>query len=177
MAQHNAFVFALLRAHRLADQQLATVTERVQSSVGNTAGARSEGHPTVRKIAFTSLPSDREVWGAQNLLLAKQLSDCRSVGALLSAIDHLHHAIDLVPEFACVRAGLAEAYCLISEGCGVAPVHTLIRAREAAYKALQLDPSCGAAAASLGFVKWTLDHAWAAAERHFTSAIRNNPDY
>jgi tetratricopeptide (TPR) repeat protein len=88
-------------------------------------------------------------------------------------------AITLDPGYAPAYAGLADAYALLgSNPNSVLPRReAMSRARQAAQKALSLDPSLADPHASLGFVKMHYDWEFAAAEKEFLRAIELNPGY
>ena len=57
------------------------------------------------------------------------------------------------------------------------PAAYLPRARDAALKALQLDPSLAEAHAALGMVAGNYDYDWPTAEREYKKAFELNPSY
>src|SRR5207248_800568 len=72
-------------------------------------------------------------------------------------------------------AGLADADSGLVEYSP--PKQVMPKAKEAANKALQLDPSLAEAHSALGVVLMNFDYDWSAAEREFTRAIESNPNY
>lgn len=90
------------------------------------------------------------------------------------ALRHLHAAVDRNPGDALAWSGLAFGY--INLGHGVAPVAgAWSHAREAALRAVQLDPELPQARASLAQVKYYFERDWEAAEREFRYANELNP--
>lgn len=94
------------------------------------------------------------------------------------AVGYFEEAIKRDPNYALAYAGLADAYVF---GSGVGPevpqkeAHR--RAREAATKALSLDPQLGEAHAALAEVLLYDDWDFAGAERELKQAIELNPNY
>jgi len=101
----------------------------------------------------------------------------RSVSSLERALVHLSQAIQLDPNYALAYSGLADAYCSLGVIGDVAPGEVFPRARDAAEKALQLDPALAEAHTSMAYVKFSYDWDWKAAEAEFHRAIALNPNY
>ncbi len=94
-----------------------------------------------------------------------------------TAIEHYEQAIALDPDCAPAHASLAEAYVLLSTGFDVLPSREAMpKAREAAQKALQIDPTLAEAHVSLGMVATCYDWDRSAAMKHFQKAIALNPN-
>jgi TolB-like protein/DNA-binding winged helix-turn-helix (wHTH) protein len=96
----------------------------------------------------------------------------------LEAIGHFKHAIEIDPAYAMAYAGLADAHISLgnpTEG-GHSSKETLSDAKEAATKALELDPSLAEAHFSLA---QTLEYEWnwSEAEKEFKLALELNPNY
>jgi serine/threonine protein kinase/tetratricopeptide (TPR) repeat protein len=101
----------------------------------------------------------------------------RTKDGLYKAIEYFRQAIGRDPTYALAYSGLADAYSTL----GVyyyqfaPPGEAFPPAREAALKALDLDPSLGAAHASLAYVLLHYDWDWAAAGREFRRALELGP--
>jgi serine/threonine protein kinase len=93
------------------------------------------------------------------------------------SIAHYEHAIALDPGYAPAHASLAEAYVLLSTGFDVLPSREAMpKAREAARKALEIDPTLAEAHVSLGMVATCYDWDRRAGKKHFQKAIELNPN-
>ena len=89
---------------------------------------------------------------------------------------HFQQAIDADSNFALAHTGLAGAYIVYSV-VGNLPARDLFPpAREAAQRALELDPGLGVAHTVLGFVEMYFNWDWAAAEGEFLRALEENPN-
>jgi len=90
------------------------------------------------------------------------------------AIDYFNQAIAIDPTYALAYDGLA--YCYYSSWYIPAKEGSL-KAKAAAMKALEIDPSLAEAHASLANIYFWYDYDWAAAEREFKRSIELNPNY
>jgi TolB-like protein/DNA-binding winged helix-turn-helix (wHTH) protein len=96
---------------------------------------------------------------------------------ILAAIAHFKHAIEKDPVYAMAYAGLADAYILLGNPfSGHSPKETLSDAKEAATKALDLDPSLAEAHFALAQTL-EYDWNWSEAEKEFKLALKLNPNY
>jgi TolB-like protein/DNA-binding winged helix-turn-helix (wHTH) protein/Tfp pilus assembly protein PilF len=103
----------------------------------------------------------------------------RTVGGFDDAIACFKEAIAADPTYALAYAGLADCYALLgaAEYGAQPPREALPRARAAAARALELDPSLAEAHASLGLVQRIYDWDRAAAEGSLRRAIELAPGY
>ena len=102
----------------------------------------------------------------------------RKPEGLKTGIGYFQQAIDKDPGFALAYAGLADSYSLRGSTIpGLAPNENFPRARAAALKALELDPTLVEAHAALALVLLRYDWDWPAAEREIARAIELNPNY
>ena len=93
------------------------------------------------------------------------------------SITYYNQAIEKNPTFALAYAALAESYVVLSTGFDVLPgKDTLPKAREAALKALEFDPTLADAHVSLGLVAACYDWDRQAANKHFKKALDLNPN-
>jgi TolB-like protein/Tfp pilus assembly protein PilF/tRNA A-37 threonylcarbamoyl transferase component Bud32 len=102
----------------------------------------------------------------------------RTNGGVNKAIDYFQQAIAKDPDFALAYSGLAGSYfTLARSSTTVSPKEGGVKARQAAEKALELDPSLGEAHASMGLVLLIFEWNFSGAEREFQRAIKLNPSY
>ena len=103
----------------------------------------------------------------------------RTREGLGSALRCFERAIALDPRFAAAHDGLADTYTVLGFWTyGLLPPREAFpRAREAAHRALQLEPGLAEAYATLGFVQYEFDWDFAGAERSFQRALELNPSY
>ncbi len=101
----------------------------------------------------------------------------RSVPSFKDAIKCFEQSLALDPNYALAYSGLADSYTLLAVYRGAEPKDSMPRAKEAALKALALDPDLAEAHASLGQVLQTYDYDFAGAEREYKRALELNPNY
>ncbi len=102
----------------------------------------------------------------------------RTTGGLNKAIDYFQQAIAKDPDYALAYSGLAGSYFSLARNSGaLSPKEAGAKARQAAEKALELDPSLGEAHASMGLVLLAFEWNFSGAEREFQRALELNPSY
>jgi tetratricopeptide (TPR) repeat protein len=94
---------------------------------------------------------------------------------LKQAIQYFEQAIRLDSNYAPAYAGMADAYAELSNLDFLPPNESFPKARAAALKALDIDPSLSEAHTALAEVSWWYDWDWSAAEKEFRRAIELNP--
>lgn len=100
----------------------------------------------------------------------------RTADSLRTSIDYYQQAITADPQFAAAYAGLADTYSII--GSDVMPASVASgKARQAALKAVELDPSLAEGHAALALVHFYYDWNWNDAESECRRAIELNPNY
>ena len=90
------------------------------------------------------------------------------------ALEYFHQATDEDPHYAPAYAGIADTYVFLAFYRGL-PREWALKARNAATRAIELDPDLAAAHASLGTIKTLNDWDWAGAEAEFRRAIELDP--
>lgn len=113
----------------------------------------------------------------ENYLRGRSFWNQRSEASLLKAIDQFNQAIEADAGYAPAYSGLADCYTTLGYLSYLDPLDAFPRARDAAAKALELDPSLAEAHTSLAY--YNLYHAWnwVEAENEFQKAIELNPNY
>ena len=133
-----------------------------RSSHNNVAGARQ-----VDPEAYNAYLRGRYFWNE------------RRPESIRKALREFENAIERDPSFPSAYAGLADCHALLASIWlgAVPPIEAMPRAKAAARRALELDPSSAEAHASLGYAQLWFDWDWAAAERSFLRALELNPSY
>jgi tetratricopeptide (TPR) repeat protein len=128
------------------------------------------------KVALTAAGEDALVRRAANLeayelyLKGRAMFNRREMGA---AVTCLQQAIALDPAYAPPQATIAAALALLGF-YGFAPAYEVMpKARQAAQRAVRLDPTLGDAHATLFFVNAMHDWDWASIDEQFEHAVAN----
>lgn len=101
----------------------------------------------------------------------------RDAEGLRRSIEYFEKAIARQPDYALAYAGIADANIVLGDQGNAPAGEALPRARAAALRALQIDPSLAEAQASLAMVRGVYDWDWPGAEQGFRRAIDLNPSY
>jgi tetratricopeptide (TPR) repeat protein len=100
-----------------------------------------------------------------------------SVEGFLKSIEYFQQSLQIDPNYALAYVGLALAYTHLGSYHGeMRPRDAIQKAREALWKALELDDRISEIYTSLGFINLFYDWDWQEAERAFLRAIKLNPN-
>jgi TolB-like protein/DNA-binding winged helix-turn-helix (wHTH) protein/Tfp pilus assembly protein PilF len=103
-------------------------------------------------------------------------SDLRTKSAVVRAIAEFQKAIEIDPTYAPAHAALARAYSLSPVVGAMTTMEVMPKAREAALRAISLDPALAAGHTTLAFVLAHYDFDWPAAEREYLRALDLDPN-
>jgi TolB-like protein/DNA-binding winged helix-turn-helix (wHTH) protein/Tfp pilus assembly protein PilF len=115
----------------------------------------------------------------ENYLKGRYYWNKRSDENLSRAIGYFEQATSQDPRYALAYAGLSDCYAIISaEIFGtMAPAEAAPKAKAAALRALEIDPTLSEAETSLATVKFNYDWDWNSAAAGFAKSIQDNPSY
>ena len=113
----------------------------------------------------------------QSYLKGRYYWNKRSKDGTRQAIRHFQEAIDQDPNYALAYSGMADAFMALGYYNYTPPKDSYPRAKAAARRALDLDPTLAEAHASLGFAGLFFDRNWAETGREFNRAIELKPGY
>jgi TolB-like protein/DNA-binding winged helix-turn-helix (wHTH) protein/Tfp pilus assembly protein PilF len=140
------------------------IAEKISLKLRQGAAAAARGGP-IHSDAYRAYLRGRHLWHT------------RRVENLIRAADDFNRAIAIEPQYGLAYAGLADVH-LVVPLLSTAPREVeFAKAREAAQKALALNPSLAEAHNSIAYVNMWHDWDFAAAERHFRRSIELNPNY
>jgi TolB-like protein/DNA-binding winged helix-turn-helix (wHTH) protein/Tfp pilus assembly protein PilF len=133
--------------------------------------------PEEQRLLANSKPVSAEAY--ENYLKGRYYWNKRSEEGLRKAIEYFQAATEKEPRYALAFAGLADCYSIIGSAIiGDVPSQEVAsKARNAALKALELDPSLAEAQTSLATVRFNYDWDWNAASTGFQRSIELNPGY
>src|SRR6266542_2294013 len=101
----------------------------------------------------------------------------RTVDSLQKALGYFQQALRLDPNYSLAYVGLADTYTLLSFFTLAAPSDAFPKAKEAAEKALAIDPTLADAYTALGQYKAYYEWDWNGAEVECQKGIALNPNY
>jgi len=148
-----------LRVALLGEQRGASANAAVNAEVR--AAAKGQG-------------TDAEAY--QLYLRGRSMVARRTQASVMTGIEHLRKAVDLDPRFALAWAALANAQTIATGSGGWMPYEEgYARAREAAQRALALEPDLAEAHVALGFVLKGYDWDWPGAQMAMRAALARAP--
>jgi TolB-like protein/DNA-binding winged helix-turn-helix (wHTH) protein/Tfp pilus assembly protein PilF len=143
------------------------ITDAIESSLG---------HPAPAPSSETLAPT-RDIEAYDLFLRGQYFFNQRTERDIEAAVSYFERATQRDPGFARGWAALASAE-VVQAVYTVQPEQELVaRARAAALKALELDPSLAEAHTALALIVQNHDLDWQTAEREFRQAIALNPNY
>jgi len=101
----------------------------------------------------------------------------RHEGRVQRGLEYFQRAIAIDPDYALPYSGIADCYFSLGFFDFLAPKVAFGKCKEAALRAVELDPDLAEAHASLGNALFYFDWDWPAAEAEFRHAISLNPNY
>jgi TolB-like protein/Flp pilus assembly protein TadD len=143
-------------------QRIATSLEAEMSA---SERARLDRPPTLRMDAYDAYLRGRYLWNQ------------RTGHSIRQGIASLREALDADPGFALAWAALAEAHVTLALYGAAAPADVMPHARDAAARALALDPEGVEARTASAAIRLHYDWDWAGAEEEYRNAIERNPRY
>ena len=135
---------------------------KVRLAQGSSDGATA---PTTNIEAFNLYLQGRFLWNQ------------RTEEGIRASIDRFERAIVADPGFALAHAGIADAWVILPGYSDVDSEVAFPNAREAALRALEIDPNLAEAHTSLAMVLWSYDHDPEASAREYRRALELDPDY
>ena len=98
-----------------------------------------------------------------------------SPGGVSKSIEYFEQALKVDPDYAPAYSALATVYMLLGYYREIPEQRPWVKSRQAAEKAIQLDPSLAEAHAARGFALAWQDWKWAEAEKEFKLALELDP--
>jgi serine/threonine-protein kinase len=131
--------------------------------------------PATEAAAFTRVPT---AIGSYDLYLkGRYYWHRRTSEDMERSIEYFQAALDADPQSSLAQTGLADAYSLLVDYGLMSPEEGMPRVREAAARAIELDPHSAEAHSSLALMRGRYDWDWAGAEALYLRAIELNPGY
>src|SRR6266481_6453329 len=141
-----------------------TIADTLQAKLSGSEKQMMAAAPTTDTTAYELYHKGRSLW------------EKRSGDNIPKAIAFYEQAIARDPNYALAYAGLAQAYILVPFYTGADRLDAYLKAKEAALKALRLDPNLAEAHAALGKVLFFSEIDLAGAMREYKRAIELAPN-
>lgn len=163
--------------------------ETYESQIGDVLALQNRvSSAIVDEIRINLTPEDKERLAKnpsvspeayEDYLKGRYYWNKRSGDGFTKAIGYFEDATRKDPQYALAYAGLADCYGIIGATIyGTVPAEEAApKARAAAIRALQIDPSLAEAETSLATAKFNYDWDWAGAAEGFKRAIQMDPKY
>jgi serine/threonine protein kinase/tetratricopeptide (TPR) repeat protein len=171
-AEHNRVLWSKQYQWKLAEvpnieaQIAGDITENLKMNLTGAQKSRLAQRSTQNSEAYQLYLQGRFYWNR------------RTAGGANKAIGYFQQAIEKDPNFALAYSGLADSYFSLARNTAVlSPKEAGAKARQAAEKAIELDPSLVEAHTSLANTLLVFDWDFAGAEREFQRALEINPAY
>jgi TolB-like protein/DNA-binding winged helix-turn-helix (wHTH) protein/Tfp pilus assembly protein PilF len=149
---------------RLQSDLALAISSKIELTLSPPVRARLTEAPPINAAAH-----DAYLLGLHEWDLRTKLGVERSIAEFQSAI-----AID--PQYAPAQAALARAYSLAPVVGAMTSLDAMPKARDAALRTIELDPSLASGHTTLGFVKAHYEFDWPGAEREYLRALALNPN-
>ena len=101
----------------------------------------------------------------------------RTKEGFLKSIDYFNQAIEKDPQYSLAYAGIADSYTLLCGYHFLSPEASLVKAKEAVDKAMQLNPQLPEAFEAAGHIEFLSGFNWEYAEDMYRKAINLNPNF
>lgn len=101
----------------------------------------------------------------------------RRGASIPASIQYFQRAINTDPDFALAYAGYADGNLVLANYGLVPPKQIMAKARQAAERAIQLDPLLPEGHCSLGFYYTLIEWNWVEAKKNFLRSLELNPRY
>lgn len=147
----------------LQDEVTRAIASAIKINIGPREQARLSRPREINPEAYEAYLKGRFQW----YKISKQ--------GLEDANRYFQLALQKDPNYALAYAGLADVWMMRADSGYAAPSETLPKAKAAALRALELDPTLSEAHVSLGNIEGPYERNWNAAGQDFRRAIELNP--
>jgi len=151
----------------LQNRVSSAIVNEIRVNLSPQDRARLARNPAIAPEAYENYLKGRFYWNK------------RTDENLHRAIGYFESATQQDSQYALAYAGLSDCYAVIGAAIfGTMPADQAApKARQAAQRALEIDPTLAEAETSLATVKFNYDWDWAGAEQGYQRAIQLNPSY
>ncbi|MBI4467630.1 MAG: tetratricopeptide repeat protein, partial [Acidobacteria bacterium] len=149
----------------LQSEVARAITDEIKVKLTPQEQTRLAGAPAINPEAHELYLRGRYAWNK------------RTPAGMTKSIEYFNQALEHDPTNALIWAGLADSYNQLGYRGYLSPREAYPRAKAAAAKSLEINPTLAEAHAALGFALLNHDWDWPAAERALRRALELNPNY
>jgi adenylate cyclase len=168
-AENDSHLWAEKYDRKLAD--IFAVESEVATKIAETLQAKLTG---AEQHAIVARPTENSE-AYQRYLKGRFFWNKFTPEGFQKAIEYFQQATEKDPAYALAYVGLADSYQMLGFWGVFPPREMWPKGKAAALKALELDDNLAEAHVALGWVSFTYDWDWLAAEKHFERALALNP--
>ena len=170
---------AMTDAHLWADIYDRKLTDifSVESDIAKTIADTLQARLTGTEISAMMKRPTENTEAYQLYLKGRFFWNKRDVNDLHKALDYFQRSARTDSNYALGHAGIADVYVLLPLFGGANPADAYPKAKEAANKAIALDPNLAEPHAALGLIGSVFDFDFALSMREFEKSIALNPNY
>ena len=159
----------------IQDDIAQSVVEELRTRLLGEEARDEQSRKSVEEVAVAVKGRASDPKAQRQMLLGRYFLDRTTRNDTKKAIGYFQRALEIDPEFALCWSELGRAYS-IEAGRGWADTKAgFSRSRDAALRALSLEPQLAEAHAQLGRVQLAYDWDWAGAEKSYDNALRLAP--
>ena len=158
--------------YRRKAAEIATVQDDIASDISGQLRLQLTGEQKKKLSEHGTENSE----AYQNYVKGQYELEKRTRESLKNALAQFNTAISKDPNYAQAHAGLAYTYMLLLDRAVIPPAEAAPKARTAAQRALELDPTLAEPHTVLGAIKEQVDWDWSGAEAEYHRAIELNPN-
>lgn len=167
----NAHLWAEIYNRKVSD--VLSVESDIAKTIADTLRAKLTG----REAEAISARPTENTEAHELYLKGRFFWNKRDANNLQKALTCFEQAAKEDPNYALAYSGIADVYSLLPLFGGATPADAYPRAKEAANKAIALDPNLAEPRADLGLIGCLFDFDFALSMREFEKAIALNPNY
>ena len=170
-AMTNAHLWAEIYDRKLSD--ILSVESEIAKTIADTLQARLSGTEVNAMVKRHT----ENTQAYQFYLKGRFFWNKRDTNDLQKALGYFEQAAKEDPNYALAWSGTADVYALLPLFGGADPADAYPKAKEAANKAIALDPNLAEPHADLGLIASLFDFDFALSMREFEKSIALNPNY
>jgi eukaryotic-like serine/threonine-protein kinase len=148
----------------------------VQDSISEDVAGELVPRLTSKELEFLAKRYTADTEAYELYLKGSFFCDKRTREGVERAIQYFQEALDRDPNYALAYLGIADCYRGLPFMNDARSTEAFPKAKEAALKALEIDPRLADAHANLGYIKFLFDWNWEGSRKDYRRALQLNPN-